>query len=299
VFIPAKLRDNRYLGTEYVANLQMAGSEQLVRAWLEGDWDIIEGAFFDGWRHDKHVIAPFAVPDDWLRFRSMDWGYASPFSVGWWAVVSDDYAPPEFERRRMVDVGRFVIPRGALVRYREWYGSTAPNTGSRLTAEEVARGILSRDAGDKISYSVLDPSAFAQDGGPSIGERMFEAGVNFRRADNKRVATQGALGGWDQMRARLRGDGTTPMLFVFSTCKDFIRTVPVLQHDPDKAEDLDTEQEDHAADDCRYACMSRPWIPKSKAPPAEGRDVHRLTMDEAWQLHEGKLGTPFRRETRI
>jgi hypothetical protein len=288
VFIPAKLRDNRYLGTEYVANLQMAGSEQLVRAWLEGDWDIIEGAFFDGWRHDKHVIAPFEVPEEWLRFRSMDWGYASPFSVGWWAVCSDDYRN-----------GSTHIPRGALVRYREWYGATGPNVGLRLTAEQVAQGVRSRDGSDKISYSVLDPSAFAQDGGPSIGERMFEAGVNFRRADNKRVAQQGALGGWDQMRARLNGDGTTPMIFCFSTCKDSIRTIPVLQHDPDKAEDLDTEQEDHAADDWRYACMSRPWIPKSKTPPEEGRDVHRLTMDEAWLLHEGKLATPFRRETRI
>jgi hypothetical protein len=51
------------------------------------------------------------------------------------------------------------------------------------------------------------------------------------------------------------------MLFVFSTCRDFIRTVPVLQHDPNRPEDLDTEAEDHVADEARYACMSRPWIP--------------------------------------
>jgi hypothetical protein len=65
------------------------------------------------------------------------------------------------------------------------------------------------------------------------------------------------------MRGRLRGDGDgNPMLVVFNTCLDFIRTIPALQHDADKPEDLDTEAEDHAADEARYACMSRPYVPK-------------------------------------
>jgi hypothetical protein len=69
------------------------------------------------------------------------------------------------------------------------------------------------------------------------------------------------MGGWDQMRARIRGDGENPMLYVFSTCRDLIRTLRALQHDPDRPEDLDTAAEDHAADECRYACMSRPYTP--------------------------------------
>jgi hypothetical protein len=69
------------------------------------------------------------------------------------------------------------------------------------------------------------------------------------------------MGGWDMMRSRLRGeeDGR-PMLYVFSTFRAFIRTVPVLQHDQSRVEDLDTEAEDPAADETRYACMSRPWV---------------------------------------
>ena len=64
------------------------------------------------------------------------------------------------------------------------------------------------------------------------------------------------------MRARLTGDGDgNPMIVTFNTCVDSIRTIPVLQHDRDKIEDLDTEGEDHAADEWRYACMSRPWMP--------------------------------------
>jgi hypothetical protein len=272
VFIPAKLSDNPLLLVNdplYVAKLQQAGSAQLVKAWLAGDWDIIEGAFFDQWS-PRNVVKPFPIPADWIRIRSMDWGSAKPFSVGWWAVAADDC---------QIGEGR-TIPRGALVRYREWYGSTGKaNEGLKLTAEQVGKGIKSREGSEKITNAVLDPAAFAEDGGPSIAERMRREGVIFKRADNKRVPGNGAMGGWDQMRQRINGlrdeEGRPlgpPMLFVFDTCKDFIRTVPVLQHDPDRPEDLDTEGEDHVADEARYACMSRPWTPKPDKPATKRTD---------------------------
>ena len=268
VFIPSKVTDNPTLGDDYVANLYQVGSKALVDAWLHGDWDVVEGAFFDCWDTRRHVIAPFVIPPEWLRFRSMDWGFARPFSVGWWAVVGDDYQLGEFG----------ILPRGALVRYREWYGSSAPNVGQRLTAEEVAHGILSRES-EPIKYSVLDPAAFAEDGGPSIAERMNAVlrQKSFHRADNKRVTERGAMGGWDQMRARMVGDADgRPMLYVFKTCTDFIRTVPSLQHDPDKPEDLDTEGEDHIADEARYGCMSRPWIPHK---PVETKEKYMFKLE--------------------
>jgi hypothetical protein len=221
---------------------------------LKGIGTVVEGAFFDCWESSRHVVRPFTIPKDWPRIRSMDWGSAKPFSVGWWAVVSDDYHHEGA-----------VLPRGCLVRYREWYGASAPNVGLKLTAEEVGEGIVSREKDDpKIADSVLDPSAFAEDGGPSIAERITRGSgskVHFRPADNKRVPQRGAMGGWDQMRARLKGDGDgRPMLYTFSTCVDFIRTVPALQHDLDRPEDIDTDGEDHAGDEARYACMSRPWV---------------------------------------
>jgi hypothetical protein len=256
-FIPARVSDNSYLPPEYVANIQMGGSAEWVRAMLEGDWDAVPGAFFDCWSRTKHVIPPFDIPKDWHRFRSMDWGSASPFSVGWWAVASDDYVGT-----RDGPAGSYTIPRGALVRYREWYGASAPNTGLKLTAEAVAHGVLMREEPtEHLIHGVLDPSAFKEDGGPSIAERMARCGIHFRKADNKRVGTLGAMGGWDQMRARLVGnlDGN-PMIYCFNSCVDSIRTIPVLQHDPDRIEDVDTENEDHAPDEWRYACMSRPYM---------------------------------------
>jgi hypothetical protein len=266
VFIPSKVLDNKFLGDDYVANLYQVGSEQLVKAWLEGDWSVIEGAFFDGWS-TKNIVRPFEIPKDWLRFRSIDWGFAKPFSVGWWAVVGDQYEQ---------------IPRSALVRYREWYGCTTPNVGLRLNAEEVADGILEREKGETITYGVLDPAAFATQSGPPISEQMIRKGVILRPADNKRVARAGAMGGWDMMRNRIKGMDGVPMLYVFDTCKDFIRTVPALQHDLLRAEDIDTEAEDHAADEARYACMSRPWVPestKSKVTKPNDYKVYKETAE--------------------
>lgn len=251
VYIPSKVQNNRLLlehDPEYINRLYLVGSKELVRAWLDGDWGAVEGAFFDVWQNEKHIVRPFEVPKDWLRFRSFDWGSARPFSCGWWAVASDDYHQD----------GR-IIPRGALVRYREWYGVKPgeANVGLRLTAEAVGAGIKERSEGETIAYSVADPAIFAEDGGPSIAERM---GIGWRPADNKRIGRNGAMGGWDMMRQRLTGDDGRPMLYCFSTCVDSIRTIPTLQHDPKRPEDLDTSAEDHAADEWRYACMSRPWL---------------------------------------
>ena len=239
VFIPAKVGDNPALlqnDPAYVDRLKASGSKELVRAWLDGDWDIVIGAYFDCWRADKHVIAPFEIPDHWTRFRAFDWGSARPFCCLWLAV--SDGTLPQF-------------PRGALVIFREWYGAREPNVGLKLSVEEVAIGIAERESDDeKIAYGRADPQIFVEDGGPSMASRMSRAaGLSWGAADNKRVS------GWDQVRRRLIGEDGKPLLYVFSTCIHLIRTLPALQHDEHNPEDLDTKAEDHAADALRYGCM--------------------------------------------
>ena len=272
-FIPARLEDNPSMQEDdpgYEDRLEGLGSESLVRAMRWGDWDVIEGAFFDCWNPLLHILRPFTVPQEWSRFRSGDWGSAKPASFGWWAIVSDDYRASPIHSAEGDQDGLVCVPRGALVRYREWYVASGPNIGLKLHAEEVAAGIIEREpAEEKLKYGVLDPSAFQENGGPSIGERinnelMKAKRATFRDADNARVPQRGAMGGWDQMRGRMKGDGERPMIYCFSTCLDSIRTIPALQHDKDKPEDLDTDGEDHAGDDWRYACMSRPWLPPTK-----------------------------------
>lgn len=259
-YIPARLEDNPSMSQDdpgYEMRLQGLGSASLVKAMRWGDWDVIEGAFFDCWDARRHVVKPFRIPENWLRFRSGDWGSSHPFSFGWWSVVSDPVKTKE----------GILLPRGCLVRYREWYGMQPgkPNIGLKLFAEKVGAGLWEREQSDpRLSYGVLDPAAFSQDGGPSIADRITDGSKNkiyFDPADNKRVPRRGAMGGWDQMRARFVGNADgSPMIVCFSTCVDSIRTIPALQHDKADPEDLDSDMEDHAADDWRYGAMSRPWI---------------------------------------
>lgn len=296
VYIPSRIADNRYLGDGYVSQLRASGSPELVKAWLEGDWSVISGAFFPEWSAARHIVKPCAIPDNWLRYGAIDWGSAKPFAVGWFAV--SDGALPQF-------------PRGALVMYREWYGSNGePNVGLRMVAEDVAQGIANRSKDDPTYqeqplWYVADPAMWIADGGPSIAERMIRhSKLVMRRADNARVSQRGAMGGWDQVRHRLIGTnhinedtgevlwGTgQPMLYVFSTCTHLIRTLPALQHDPDRAEDVDTDGEDHAPDMARYACMARPWVrPKADEPRSPMIGVgsgNTATLNDLWDA-QGK-----------
>ena len=66
---------------------------------------------------------------------------------------------------------------------------------------------------------------------------------------------------------------------VFNTCKHFIRTLPNLVYDESNVEDIDTRQEDHIYDECRYVLMENPISPPARRtalpPPDDPLDLHR------------------------
>lgn len=274
-YIPARLEDNPSMAKDdpgYEDRLLGLGSATLVKAMREGDWEIIEGAYFDCWSTRKHVIRPFEVPEHWTRFRSMDWGSFHPFAIYWWAAVSETY------RYEDPDTGdTYIIPRDALVCYREWYGqkpNSAPNTGIKLTDKQLALGIKEREANDNcidFAASPADPSMYIESGGPSHAEKMSDEGVFLDEADNSRIP------GWAEMRARLVGEDGRPMIYFFNVCVHAIRTIPALMHDTHKPEDVNSKTEDHAGDAVRYMCMGRPWAAPTKA---KKRDRRRSEWDD-------------------
>lgn len=250
-FIPAKAIDNPHISVDYIFELEQK-PEALRRALLDGDWNAFEGQVFTEWR-DKpehyrdqlwtHVIAPFPVPTHWRRSRSFDWGYVRPFSVGWWAEDPNT---------------------GRIYRIAEWYGSTrswngsGTNTGLKKDPAQVAQEIAKYEAenfpGMQIA-GIADPSIFDESRGESIARQMEREGVYFEPADNARLA------GKMQLHYRLRFDENgRPGLYVFSTCRDTIRTIPMLVYSQkaNKPEDVDTEGEDHVYDDIRYRLMETP-----------------------------------------
>lgn len=262
MFVRSKVTDNKILlqnDPKYIKRLSSLGSETLVKMYLDGDWNVISGAYYPEFSAARHLLRPFAIPKHWTRFRAMDWGSSAPFSVGWYAVA--DGSP-------VAAYDGPALPRGALVKYREWYGAKKDKSvwvGLKMSTEDVAKGIKEREEKkETFDMSVIDPSAFKEDGGPSHAERFGRKKIFWQRGDNQRVS------GWQQVRDRLIGVGEQAMIYFFTTCEHTIRTMPMMQHDKKKVEDMDTQGEDHACDETRYACMSRPWVrPDSPAPHVE------------------------------
>lgn len=248
----------------YRSRMRGLGDPALVKAMELGDWNIIAGGFFPEFSLARHVLKACTLPTNIFsrRFISQDWGSAKPFSVGWYAIADEDWRAPG------VLGNEILVPRGALVRYREWYGKkpAQDNVGLKMSVDRVAKGILERSENDAIRYLVADPSMFSEDGGPSLAERAMKVSVkgkklNMRRADNKRVGPLGHMVGWDQVRARLNpteDPNDPPLLFLMDNQPDAIRVIQAVQHDKTRVEDLDTDSEDHPVDEIRYGCASRP-----------------------------------------
>jgi hypothetical protein len=205
------------------------------------------------------VIAPFTPRKHWTVYRSFDWGSYRPFSVGW----------------------SFEDEDGVIYRALEFYGvqhadgEALANEGLKWPADKVFAEIarIEREhpwlAGKQIN-GIADPAIFQQDGGPSIAEAGYAHGIYFQKADNSRIP------GWDQVRYRMQfNEQGYPRIYFFNTCKDTIRTLPLLQHDDHIVDDLDSTGEDHIADDIRYLCQARTVKPLIETPtyhPAYGSD---------------------------
>ena len=270
VFIQSLVMDNKALmesNPEYIKFLKNL-PPKLKRGWLYGDWNIFEGMFFESFRNDPdhyadrrwtHVIDPFRPKSHWPVYRSFDWGYFRPFSCGWWTVDDD----------------------GVVYRIDELYGveysggEPVPNQGVKWPPEKVFAEIKKHE--DEHPYlkgkniiGVADPAIWNAESGISFAETAAKAGVFFQPGDNARIP------GWMQIQYRLMFDEAGyPQMYIFSNCRNFIRTITTLEYDPHKAEDLDTDGEDHAADETRYFCMARPikpHMPEEDDTPAWGAD---------------------------
>jgi len=247
-FIPATVDDNKILmlrNPEYVTVLDSL-PEKLRRAHRYGDWDVFEGQFFEEFRDDpegydtrrfSHVIKPFVPPKDWKYMRSFDFGYAKPFSCGWWAQDHD----------------------GRLYRILELYGCTGTaNEGVKWTPDKIFSEIHRVETEHpylkgRTVHGVADPSIWDSSRGEAIVETAAKYGVYFFPGDNKRIP------GWMQVHYRMAFDRNGyPLMYVFENCAAFRRTIPLLCFSKTNPEDLDTDGEDHVADEVRYLCMSAP-----------------------------------------
>ena len=279
IFVPSSVFDNPALlknDPNYVQRLaSMPEAER--KALLYGDWDSFSGQVFTEWRNNPdhywdrkwtHVIEPFRIEKDWRIYCAMDWGYARPYAIGWYAVAPD---------RKLYHI-------------REYYGCTgAPNQGVKQEPVEVAKAIKRIEQDDpnlrgRQIIRVGDPAIWGSQTGESIGDMMEREGVYFEKGQHAR------MDGKMQIHHRLAFDEEgMPMLYVFNTCRNFIRTVPNLVYDETDVEDVDTDGEDHIYDSLRYVCMENPIAPRRNM--IEVKD----TRDDPLNLYEDQKNADYDR----
>lgn len=249
-FVPSTYKENPALNPEYIAYLESLGGD-LGKAWREGEWDLFAGQYFSEWRYEKHVVRPFLIPLSWKRFRSIDpSGRDGITSCHWYAIDSD----------------------GRVWCYREYYygvGVKDKNGNTILVGRDYdqhAKEITKLSTGDDgvpedYLYTIIDTAAFSKAGFSETAAEIYERhGVTgLLPAAKERVI------GWNAVHYYLRyakthgeldAEGkqvsTVPLLRIFETCANMIRTIPLLQHDEKRPEDVDSRGEDHAADELRY-----------------------------------------------
>lgn len=226
--------------------------EELRKAYLEGDWNLFAGQYFSEWREHIHVVDAFDIPDTWRKFGGYDHGRAKPACFKWYAIDFD----------------------GHVWVYRELYVNKEDGS-SRWEAEDIAQEVLqiTTQAKERLDYVVADSAIFSQIGtGETIGEIFMKNGVGKAEGEvkTKRHGTircgaipnlvpshKDRIAGWAIMHQYLYHDQhTPPKMHYFKNCYDSIRTIPTLVYDEHRAEDLDSDGEDHAADVDRYVLQS-------------------------------------------
>jgi hypothetical protein len=253
-FIPAKLEDNDYIDTEEYEGGLIGIGGTLATAMREGNWDIFAGQAFPELSKEVHGVEPFSWENYTKQFMVMDWGYAKPFSIGWYCVDFD----------------------GVLYRIYEWYGRLDPNKadeGLRMNVDDVADRIkeIELDMGLHPIRRIAGMDLWVDRGGsrrdasgPTLAEEFGRQGIRFQKCDNRR------LQGKYQCHMRFAHNDGYPMFRVITqNCPYFWRLMPNMVLDEKNIEDVSDKQEDHCYEEVRYAFMSRPMStprPREKFP---------------------------------
>lgn len=233
--IRSKLWDNKVLvdnDPDYVQNLQNL-PEKLRRAYLDGDWNVFEGQYFEEYREEVTTCVPFTVIGVKRRIIAIDYGRAKPACALWMALLND---------------GRVIV-------YRELYGT---GMGYDQFAAKI-KALMPES--ENVDFMVCDPAALNKESDDGSAHTLNKAFINAKLPKCKE-AINTRIDGWNTVRTYLRpyqdpeSKRLTSMLTIFTNCDNLIRTIPEQIHDTIVVEDLDTHGEDHAVDALRYGLMA-------------------------------------------
>ena len=240
-FIPARVTDNRWNNPEYVRVLENLTGWQ-KRAWLDGDWDIAAGQYFTTLRREVHVVEDFDDSRAVEWFAALDYGFAH-YTVVLLGCRDGDgniFIVDEHAERLWLPQRHAAAIRAMLARHK---------IGERkMEIADLKRFVAGADVFSR------------QSDGTTIAAQYSKLGITLRCANTDRV------NGWAEILTRF-GDfeaGIRPTLFIHKRCGRLLETLPSLQHDPNRPEDVlkvDCDEEgiggDDAADVLRYMVATK------------------------------------------
>jgi phage terminase large subunit len=288
-FVQAKVWDNKALmeaDPNYLIRLKDLPKD-LMRAYLEGDWDVFAGQVFSEFRREMHICNPVLPNPIHPHFLWIDWGYSGreehegAFACLAAALVQENYQGTVFNR---------------IIVYKEWYGKFKD-------PREWAKIIYETSEVKNYKEVVADSAMFntQTDGSKPIAKLMEDEWdilckrhwITVKAGTKNRIGRVATLHNW----LSIAPDGL-PYMLVTESCPNLIRTLPLLVHDPYKVEDVDTTGEDHLYDALGYGLSAVKFIsakigsvqkelPKKKSLPATLMELD-LTAFEKAKLDKGR-----------
>ena len=246
IFIPSLIDDNSFLvkGDPAYKERLLALPERERKALLLGDWNIFDGQYFTEFKQSEHVCAPFEIPKDWRKYRTVDYGLDR--AVCLWIAVSPD--------------------KKAYV-YREFCESNLP------IGDFAAQIVKNTPPSEEIYATLAPPDLFSrtQETGKTKAAIFGEHGVSFTKTSNDRET------GWLSIKELLIDRGEGARLKIFAFCTELIKCLPALTVDKLKPSDCSNEPHNitHAPDALRGFAI----FYANPAPPAATKTYSRWTPD--------------------
>ncbi len=240
VFIPARVTDNRILmekDPEYVRRLDNL-PHGLREAWRDGNWDVFAGRYFTEWNRELHVCEPFVPPEHWRWYVTMDYGLDMLAAL---LICVDEHG-------------------GAWVVGEVYEGRDLGDGHDGLIVSEAAEAVKHLAGGHSVTAYLAPPDLWnaRQETGRSVADIFAEHGVWLTRTGNERVDGWMAVKEW--LKPRRCEDGTErPQMRFFPNCRNIIRTLPLLQYDEHRPNDVANTPHEltHAPDALRGFCVYR------------------------------------------
>lgn len=248
-FIFASVDDNTELVKHSPDYINMLDNlpEDRRRAWRYGDWNAMAGTYFTNFNPKVHVIKPFRIPNEWVRYRAFDYGL-DMFACLWIAVDFDGRA----------------------------YGYREVNMPDLLVSDASRQMHENTMTDERIAYTVAPPDMWTtqKSDGHTMAEVFMQEGIGILKAPNSRVQ------GWHMVSEALQpGKDGKPMLYFFENCKTLIEHIQIVQHDETNNEDVAKQPHEftHICDALRYFCAARNMKAEKAAPVRDYDDGENLT----------------------